>query len=77
MREGFCERRSAKRRRELSGYRYTSIQEGSTSTKARAWAWAWAWAWETLLTKRIHPTQHFDSGIIEIRPSVGDLANGA
>ncbi|RWQ61201.1 MAG: hypothetical protein EOS83_03430 [Mesorhizobium sp.] len=71
MREGFCERRSAKRRRELSGYRYTSIQEGSTSTKA------WAWAWETLLTKRIHPTQHFDSGIIEIRPSVGDLANGA
>ncbi|TIL28438.1 MAG: esterase, partial [Mesorhizobium sp.] len=40
-----------------------------TSTKAGAW--------ETLLTKRIHPTHHFDTGIIEIRPLVGDLANGA
>lgn len=30
-----------------------------------------------LLTKRIHPTRHFNSGIIEIRQSVGDLVNGA
>lgn len=32
-------------------------------------------AW-TLLTNRIHPTRHFDSGIVELRRSVGDLING-
>ena len=33
-------------------------------------------AW-TLLTNRIHPTRHFDSGIIELRRQVGDIFNGA
>lgn len=32
-------------------------------------------AW-TLLTNRIHPTRHFDSGITELRRAVGDLVNG-
>lgn len=32
-------------------------------------------AW-TLLTNRIHPTRHFDSGIISLRQAVGDLVNG-
>ncbi len=31
-------------------------------------------AW-TLLTNRIHPTRHFDSGIIELRRAVGDAIN--
>lgn len=31
-------------------------------------------AW-TLLTNRIHPTRHFDSGIIELRRAVGDAVN--
>ncbi|WP_236899489.1 serine hydrolase domain-containing protein [Devosia sp. SL43] len=31
-------------------------------------------AW-TLLTNRIHPTRHFDSGIIALRRAVGDLIN--
>ncbi|HEV7275460.1 MAG TPA: serine hydrolase domain-containing protein [Devosiaceae bacterium] len=34
--------------------------------KGRAW---------TLLTNRIHPTRHFDSGIVELRRAVGDLVN--
>ncbi len=29
-----------------------------------------------LLTNRIHPTRHFDSGIAELRRQVGDLING-
>ncbi|MCR8724401.1 serine hydrolase domain-containing protein [Frigidibacter sp. ROC022] len=33
-------------------------------------------AW-TLLTNRIHPTRHFDSGIAELRRSVGDLVSEA
>jgi len=33
-------------------------------------------AW-TLLTNRIHPTRHFDSGIVPLRQRVGDLINGA
>ncbi|AZO42117.1 MULTISPECIES: serine hydrolase [unclassified Mesorhizobium] len=33
-------------------------------------------AW-TLLTNRIHPTRHFDSGIVQLRQAVGDLMNGA
>ncbi|MET2828084.1 serine hydrolase domain-containing protein [Mesorhizobium shangrilense] len=33
-------------------------------------------AW-TLLTNRIHPTRHFDSGIALLRQAVGDLVNGA
>jgi CubicO group peptidase (beta-lactamase class C family) len=33
-------------------------------------------AW-TLLTNRIHPTRHFDSGIVQLRQRVGDLMNGA
>ncbi len=33
-------------------------------------------AW-TLLTNRIHPTRHFDSGIVQLRQRVGDLINGA
>lgn len=33
-------------------------------------------AW-TLLTNRIHPTRHFDSGIASLRQAVGDLVNGA
>lgn len=33
---------------------------------ARAW---------TLLTNRIHPTRHFDSGIVALRQTVGDLIN--
>ena len=32
-------------------------------------------AW-TLLTNRVHPTRHFDSGIIALRRAVGDLING-
>ncbi|PBB70501.1 esterase [Mesorhizobium sp. WSM4312] len=32
-------------------------------------------AW-TLLTNRIHPTRHFDSGIVQLRQAVGDLMNG-
>jgi CubicO group peptidase (beta-lactamase class C family) len=32
-------------------------------------------AW-TLLTNRIHPTRHSDSGIAELRRAVGDLING-
>lgn len=31
-------------------------------------------AW-TLLTNRIHPTRHFDSGIVALRRSVGELIN--
>lgn len=31
-------------------------------------------AW-TLLTNRIHPTRHFNSGIVELRQAVGDLVN--
>ncbi|TPI23678.1 serine hydrolase [Mesorhizobium sp. B3-2-1] len=31
-------------------------------------------AW-TLLTNRIHPTRHFDSGIVSLRQAVGDLVN--
>jgi len=31
-------------------------------------------AW-TLLTNRVHPTRHFDSGIIGLRRAVGDLVN--
>lgn len=34
--------------------------------KERAW---------TLLTNRVHPTRHFDSGIIALRRAVGDLVN--
>ena len=34
--------------------------------KGRAW---------TLLTNRIHPTRHFDSGIVGLRRAVGDLVN--
>jgi CubicO group peptidase (beta-lactamase class C family) len=33
-------------------------------------------AW-TLLTNRIHPTRHFDSGIVQLRRRVGDILNGA
>ncbi|TGQ68406.1 MAG: serine hydrolase [Mesorhizobium sp.] len=33
-------------------------------------------AW-TLLTNRIHPTRHFDSGIVSLRRAVGDIVNGA
>lgn len=33
-------------------------------------------AW-TLLTNRIHPTRHFDSGIASLRQAVGDFVNGA
>jgi len=33
-------------------------------------------AW-TLLTNRIHPTRHFDSGILALRQSVSDLVNAA
>ncbi|MCC6001085.1 MAG: serine hydrolase, partial [Pararhodobacter sp.] len=36
---------------------------------ARGHAWA-------LLTNRIHPTRHFDSGIVELRRAVGDTING-
>ncbi|MER8377936.1 MULTISPECIES: serine hydrolase [unclassified Mesorhizobium] len=36
--------------------------------KSRAW---------TLLTNRIHPTRHFNSGIAALRQAVGDLVNGA
>jgi CubicO group peptidase (beta-lactamase class C family) len=36
--------------------------------KGRAW---------TLLTNRIHPTRHFDSGIVQLRRAVGDLVNSA
>jgi CubicO group peptidase (beta-lactamase class C family) len=32
-------------------------------------------AW-TLLTNRIHPTRHFDSGIVTLRQAVGDRING-
>ncbi|MER8630986.1 beta-lactamase family protein [Mesorhizobium opportunistum] len=32
-------------------------------------------AW-TLLTNRIHPTRHFDSGIVALRQAVGDVVNG-
>ena len=32
-------------------------------------------AW-TLLTNRVHPTRHFDSGIIVLRRSIGDLVHG-
>ncbi|TPN32200.1 serine hydrolase [Mesorhizobium sp. B2-3-3] len=31
-------------------------------------------AW-TLLTNRIHPTRHFDSGIVQLRQAVGNLIN--
>jgi CubicO group peptidase (beta-lactamase class C family) len=31
-------------------------------------------AW-TLLTNRIHPTRHFDSGIVDLRRATGDLVN--
>lgn len=34
--------------------------------KGRAW---------TLLTNRVHPTRHFDSGILALRRAVGDLVN--
>ena len=33
-------------------------------------------AW-TLLTNRIHPTRHFDSGIVDLRRHVGDFISGA
>ncbi|PWK73992.1 serine hydrolase [Aminobacter sp. AP02] len=33
-------------------------------------------AW-TLLTNRIHPTRHFDSGIVDLRRQTGDIINGA
>jgi CubicO group peptidase (beta-lactamase class C family) len=36
--------------------------------KGRAW---------TLLTNRIHPTRHFDSGILTLRQTVGDRVNAA
>ncbi|MFS8046414.1 serine hydrolase domain-containing protein [Rhizobium sp. BR 314] len=36
--------------------------------KGRAW---------TLLTNRIHPTRHFDSGILPLRQAVSDRANAA
>ncbi len=36
--------------------------------KGRAW---------TLLTNRIHPTRHFDSGILALRQKVSDLVNAA
>ena len=36
---------------------------------ARGHAWS-------LLTNRIHPTRHFDSGIHELRRRVGDIVNG-
>lgn len=36
--------------------------------KGRAW---------TLLTNRVHPTRHFDSGIFALRQTVGDLVNQA
>jgi CubicO group peptidase (beta-lactamase class C family) len=32
-------------------------------------------AW-TLLTNRVHPTRHFDSGIVALRRAVGDSING-
>jgi CubicO group peptidase (beta-lactamase class C family) len=32
-------------------------------------------AW-TLLTNRVHPTRHFDSGIVALRRATGDLING-
>ncbi|MBZ9809071.1 MULTISPECIES: serine hydrolase domain-containing protein [unclassified Mesorhizobium] len=32
-------------------------------------------AW-TLLTNRIHPTRHVDSGIVALRQAIGDLING-
>lgn len=32
-------------------------------------------AW-TLLTNRVHPTRHFDSGIVTLRRAVGDIVNG-
>ena len=32
-------------------------------------------AW-TLLTNRVHPTRHFDSGILALRRAVGDIVNG-
>lgn len=35
-------------------------------TRRRAW---------TLLTNRVHPTRHFDSGIFALRRAVGDLVN--
>ena len=35
--------------------------------KGRAW---------TLLTNRVHPTRHFDSGILALRRMTGDLING-
>jgi CubicO group peptidase (beta-lactamase class C family) len=31
-------------------------------------------AW-TLLTNRVHPTRHFDSGIVPLRRAVGDAIN--
>jgi CubicO group peptidase (beta-lactamase class C family) len=34
--------------------------------KGRAW---------TLLTNRVHPTRHFDSGIVALRRATGDLIN--
>ncbi|MEG3125316.1 serine hydrolase domain-containing protein [Sphingomonas sp. GB1N7] len=33
-------------------------------------------AW-TLLTNRVHPTRHFDSGIFDMRPATGDALIGA
>ncbi|MES2445195.1 MAG: serine hydrolase [Pseudomonadota bacterium] len=33
-------------------------------------------AW-TLLTNRVHPTRHFDSGIFALRPATGDAVAGA
>jgi len=32
-------------------------------------------AW-TLLTNRVHPSRHFDSGIVGLRRAVGDIVNG-
>lgn len=31
-------------------------------------------AW-TLLTNRVHPTRHFDSGVVSLRRAVGDIVN--
>lgn len=33
-------------------------------------------AW-SLLTNRVHPSRHFDSGIFDLRRAVGDIINGA
>ena len=40
---------------------------GSISTAGCAWS---------LLTNRVHPSRHFDSGIFDLRRTVGDIING-